>query len=96
MRCARFCLSLLVALALTGMASAAPRNPRLRSVHTLAFAIGDCEETGNLVSRYAGYDLLVLDGQEATAALREATSTKLSVARGHPIFESGASGPARA
>ena len=76
MRCARFCLSLLVALALAGVASAAPRNPRLRSVHTWAFAIGDGDLIGNLVSRYAGYDLLVLDGQEATArqvhALRHA------------------------
>lgn len=76
MRCARFCLSLLVALALTGVASAAPRNPRLRSVQTWAFAIGDGDGIGNLLSRYAGYDLLVLDGQEATArqvhALRHA------------------------
>jgi uncharacterized protein (TIGR01370 family) len=76
MRCGRFCLSLLVVLALTGVASAAPRNPRLRSVHTWAFAIGDGDGIGNLVSRYRGYDLLVLDGQEATArqvhALRHA------------------------
>ncbi len=96
MKCARFCLSLLVALALAGVASAAPRNGRLRSVHTWAFAIGDGDLTGNLVSRYAAYDLLVLDGQEASPgqvrALRHAGKIVLAyldvgtIERGRPWY----------
>ena len=76
MRFGRFFLSLAVGLVVVGAAAAAPRNPRLRSVHTWAFAIGDGDLAGNLVTRYAAYDLVVLDGQEATAgqvrALRRA------------------------
>ncbi len=57
-------------------ASATPRAKRLRSIHTWAFAIGTGELSGDLVKRYADYDLLVLDGQEASArqvrALRHA------------------------
>jgi uncharacterized protein (TIGR01370 family) len=47
---------------------ASVRNHRLRSVHTWAFAIGDGDLRGNLVQRYAGYDLLVVDGQGASRA----------------------------
>ncbi len=57
-------------MALTAAAGAAPHAPRLRRVHTWAFAIGDGALAGSparLVWRYARYDLLVVDGEEATA-----------------------------
>ena len=54
--------------ALARPATAVPRDPRLRQVRTWAFAIGGGDLTGNLARRYAGYDLLVLDGEGATAA----------------------------
>jgi endo-alpha-1,4-polygalactosaminidase (GH114 family) len=53
---------------------AAPRAPRLASVRTFALAIGSGDLSGDLSARYRGYDLIVVDGQEATrgqlAALR--------------------------
>jgi uncharacterized protein (TIGR01370 family) len=49
-------------------AYAVPRAPRLRAVRTWAFAIGDGDLRGNLTERYSSYDLVVLDGQEATRA----------------------------
>jgi endo-alpha-1,4-polygalactosaminidase (GH114 family) len=57
-------LTMLVALPASG---AAPRNPRLGHVHTWAFAIGDGDLAGNLARRYAAYDLVVVDGEGATA-----------------------------
>jgi hypothetical protein len=55
-----------VALALlaTSAASAAPRDGRLQSVHSFAFAIG----SGALGRSLSSYDLVVVDGQEASAA----------------------------
>jgi len=47
-------------------ALATPTDPRLRAIHTWAFAIGNGDLRGDLVKRYAGYDLLVLDGQETS------------------------------
>ena len=47
-----------------GSASALP--PRLAAVHTWAFAIGNRTLAGNIAQRYAGYDLVVVDGQEVT------------------------------
>ena len=41
-------------------------SPRLATVHTWAFAIGSGTLTGDLAQRYAGYDLVVIDGQEVT------------------------------
>ncbi len=52
-------------------ASATPVHPKLRGVDTFALAIGDGVLDGpppRLAGRLAGYDLVVLDGQEATAA----------------------------
>lgn len=96
MRSARCCLSLLAALAFAGPTAASPRSGRLRSVHTWAFAIGDGDLTGNLRVKYAGYDLVVLDGQEASArqvrALRAAGKVVLAyldvgtIERGRPWF----------
>ena len=40
--------------------------PRLAGIHTWAFAIGNRTLSGNLAHRYAGYDLVVVDGQEVT------------------------------
>ena len=40
--------------------------PRLASVHTWAFAIGNRTLSGHIAQRYAGYDLVVVDGQEVT------------------------------
>jgi endo-alpha-1,4-polygalactosaminidase (GH114 family) len=56
-----------VPLLLATSAVAAPRDPRLRGVHTWAFAIGSGDLRGNLIRRYAGYDLVVVDGQQASA-----------------------------
>ena len=83
MRFTRLCLSSLAAVALLCPAAMArSRSPRLRSVHTWAFAIGDGDLAGNVVTRYAGYDLVVLDGQEAGAgqvrALRQAGKVVLA------------------
>ena len=41
-------------------------SPRLATVHTWAFAIGSRTLSGALAQRYAGYDLVVVDGQEVT------------------------------
>lgn len=78
MRFTRLCLSSVAGAALLASpaAMATPRTPRLRTVKTWAFAIGDGDLSGNVVTRYAGYDLVVLDGQEASTrqvrALRHA------------------------
>jgi len=50
--------------------SASPplRAPQLASIKTFAFAIGSSDLSGNLTQRYAGYSLLIIDGQEATRA----------------------------
>jgi hypothetical protein len=50
----------------TGAATATP--PRLAAVHTWAFAIGNRTLSGDIEKRYAGYDLVVVDGQEVTRA----------------------------
>ncbi len=60
--------AVLATLAVPGVAAATPRHARLRAVHTWAFAIGDGDLNGNLVARYARYDLLVVDGEGASAA----------------------------
>lgn len=54
----------LAALLLSGSAAALP--PRLAAVHTWAFAIGNKTLSGDIAKRYAGYDLVVVDGQEVT------------------------------
>jgi endo-alpha-1,4-polygalactosaminidase (GH114 family) len=54
----------LVSLLLAGSAGAVP--PRLAAVHTWAFAIGTGTLHGDIAQRYAGYDLVVVDGQEVT------------------------------
>ncbi len=54
------------ALALSGTAAAVP--PRLAAVHTWAFGIGNGTLSGDVAQRYARYDLVVVDGQEVTAA----------------------------
>ena len=56
----------LASLVLAGSASALP--PRLAAVHTWAFAIGNKTLSGGIATRYAGYDLVVADGQEVTRA----------------------------
>jgi uncharacterized protein (TIGR01370 family) len=60
----------LVALAssLASPAVATPRDPRLRAVRSWAFAIGSGDLSGDLELKYAAYDLLVVDGESATAA----------------------------
>jgi Glycoside-hydrolase family GH114 len=57
-------LSALCLVACAGSASA--RAPRLTAVHTWAFAIGSGTLAGDIAARYAGYDLVVVDGQEVT------------------------------
>jgi hypothetical protein len=46
--------------------SATAVTPRLSGVHTWAFAIGSGTLAGNIAQRYAGYDLVVVDGQDVT------------------------------
>ncbi|MEA2391053.1 MAG: polysaccharide biosynthesis protein PelA [Solirubrobacteraceae bacterium] len=57
-----------------GSAAAARRDARLRHVHSWAFAIGDGDLRGGVVRRFAPFDLVVVDGEEASsrqvAALR--------------------------
>jgi hypothetical protein len=69
-------LGLAAAALAGGQAGATPRSPRLARVHTWAFAIGDGDLHGNLLRRYAAYDLVVVDGESATrgqiATLRDA------------------------
>jgi polysaccharide biosynthesis protein PelA len=63
--------SLAIALILaagTGSAGAAPSDPRLASVKSFAFAIGTGDLDGDVASRYAPFDLVVVDGEEATAS----------------------------
>ncbi len=55
-------LAVLAAVAMAGPAAAAPGDPRLAAVRSFAFAIGD----GALDRDIAGYDLIVVDGEEAT------------------------------
>jgi hypothetical protein len=57
-------LSAAFVVACAGSATAVP--PRLAAVHTWAFAIGDGTLNGDIAQRYAGYDLVVVDGQEVT------------------------------
>ncbi len=47
--------------------TAPPRDKRLASVRSFALAIGSGSLRGDLTRRYRGYDLVVLDGSEATA-----------------------------
>jgi uncharacterized protein (TIGR01370 family) len=49
-------------------ARSTPTNLRLHDIHTFALAIGDGGLAGDLAARYRGYDLVVVDGQEATRA----------------------------
>jgi polysaccharide biosynthesis protein PelA len=56
-----------VSAVFSASAAAAPRAARLRHVHSWAFAIGDGDLSGDVVARYSDYDLVVVDGQEATA-----------------------------
>lgn len=61
---ARLALIGLLSLFVAGSAGAVP--PRLAAVHTWAFAIGNGTLSGDIAQRYAGYDLVVVDGQEVT------------------------------
>jgi hypothetical protein len=48
--------------------SRAPMAARLRAARSFALAIGDGDLSGDLAARYRGYDLVVVDGQEASSA----------------------------
>jgi endo-alpha-1,4-polygalactosaminidase (GH114 family) len=54
-------------LAMASPATGEPRDERLRGVSTWAFAIGDGALDGDLAARYDGFDLVVVDAEEATA-----------------------------
>jgi len=91
-----------LALLLVAGATAAPpssaqvRAARLRHVHSFALAIGSGGLRGDLAARFAGYDLVVVDGVEANRAqvrtLRGAGRVVLayldvgSIERGRPWF----------
>lgn len=55
-----------LALVLAAAAHAGPSNPRLAAVDSFAFGIGGNGLDGNVAARYANYDLVVVDGEEAT------------------------------
>lgn len=68
MRLRRVVLLLATAAAGAVFALPAAAAPPLAAVHTWAFGIGDGTLTGDVRARFAGYDLVVLDGEIATAA----------------------------
>ena len=59
-------IAILVLIALPAAAPAAPRDARLRSVSSWAFAIGSGDLRGDSAARYAPFDLVVVDAEEAT------------------------------
>lgn len=64
---ARFAAAALTALLLAAPAGAAPNDARLAQVRTFAFAIGAGMLDGDLAAKFAGYDLVVADGEEIRA-----------------------------
>ena len=74
-------LAVLFGLAI-GSVSAAPADPRLQNVKTWAFAIGDGMLDPGVASRFAGYDLVVVDGEDVkavqVAALKKAGTVVLA------------------
>ena len=62
------------ALAVAGLAvtacgsSAAPRHPKLEDVRSFAFALGSGNLDGDVTSRFAPFDLVVVDGEEARSS----------------------------
>jgi hypothetical protein len=63
-------LLLLTALLIVPASGGTPvplRDGRLDAVHSFAFAIGSGDLSGNLASRYASYDLVIVDGEDVTA-----------------------------
>jgi len=54
-------------LLLSAPAAARPRDPRLAHVHTFAFAIGSGMLSGDLAVKFAGYDLVIVDGEYVRA-----------------------------
>jgi uncharacterized protein (TIGR01370 family) len=60
--------TLAIASGWTAAGQAAPRSERLAGVRTFALALGGGNLDGDLARRYRGYDLVVVDGQEASAA----------------------------
>lgn len=65
-----FVAALVVSLAVAAPAQAAPSDPRLQGVESWAFAIGNHTLDGDAAAvgaRYAPFDLVVVDGEEARA-----------------------------
>ncbi len=67
----RLLLASLLALVLLGSAftagaSAASANPRLAAVKDFAFGLGSGNLEGDISARFAGYDLVFVDGEEAS------------------------------
>src|SRR5690242_14505305 len=79
--------SLLAAFALllvaAAPAAAAPRDPRLADVHSWAFAIGTGDLDGDVATRYAPFDLVVVDGEEVTAGQVAALHARGKVVLGY-------------
>lgn len=67
-RAARITIAALALGIAVPSAAAAPADHRLAAVRTFAFAIGDGALAGDLTARFARYDLVVVDGEEVTAA----------------------------
>ncbi|MDO8628973.1 MAG: hypothetical protein Q7R41_00635, partial [Phycisphaerales bacterium] len=83
----RFTLMLfLVATATISLATpahASTADPRLAQVGTWAFAIGDGALNGDVRARFAGFDLVVVDGEEVTAGQVDALHANGSLVLGY-------------
>jgi hypothetical protein len=55
----------LAVLLLAAPVDAAPRDPRLQQVRSFAFGLGSGNLDGDVSARFAPFDLVVVDGQEA-------------------------------
>ncbi len=76
-------LGWVLALGCSATASATTSDPRLAAVTSFAFASGAHTLDGDVGARYAGYGLLVIDGQEATPAQIAALHSNGSIVLGY-------------
>ena len=61
-------LGLVSVFLLAAALGATPKDPRLQAVKTFAFALGDGMLDGDIAARFAGYDLVIVDGEDIQAA----------------------------
>lgn len=76
-------LALLALGATQGSAGAAPADPRLAGVQEFAFALGINPNSPEAATRLAPYDLVVIDGEQATPAAVAALRAQGSIVLGY-------------